>query len=319
MSGDDSQKEPPAQAARRLDLPSVSLASPASHLPDLAALGLGGVPEFRSSGVQQFRTARSRRGALWNSSPRLRRGEVSPRGARRRRGPTPTGCVLACAPRGEQSVDRTSPPSRWLRQRATSPTSLRSVREEFRNTTPRPRGARSRRSSGVPEFRGSGVPGFSSSGLRDLDVVRFGTPPHGFAVGRCRLAERGDGGDRLRRVARHADFARGSPPRTSGPHPGGSWRTRCGQDARGPPRARTSPPLSRERSDAGESGLSRRDKSGGGRSESRRADRGADSTRDVSIAAPCDARRASCHPHPPRELRSRGDLSRSSRRSSRER
>ena len=103
--------------------PPVSLASPASHLPALAALGRGGVAEFRN--------ARSRGGALWNSSPRLRRGEVSPSAARRRRGPAPTGCERSAA-RCKQPVGRTSPPSRWLRQRATSPPSLRSVEEESR-------------------------------------------------------------------------------------------------------------------------------------------------------------------------------------------
>jgi len=59
------------------------------------------------------------------------------------------GEASAIAARGERPVHRTSPPPRELRSLGTSPTSLRSVREEFRSTTPRPRDARSRRSSGV--------------------------------------------------------------------------------------------------------------------------------------------------------------------------
>jgi len=219
--------------------------------------------------------------------------------------------ACACAARGKQPVHRTSPPSRWLRQRATSPTSLRSVEEEFRNTPPLRRGARSRRSSGtrlpdvaalgrggVPEhasptsrrlveeeFRNTpprrrgarsrrssgtrlpdvaalgrgGVPEhasptsrrsveeeFRSVGTRDLDVERSGTPPHGSAVGRCRLARRGDGGEVLLRVAcefavRGESRARIKPPRWSGRRAPPRRTSRPRPPARGARGRRSSP------------------------------------------------------------------------------
>jgi len=188
--------------------------SSGARLPDVASLRQGGVPEHasptslrsvreefrstpprprgarsrRSFGVPEFRIARSHARDLGNSSPRRCRGEVSPRAARRRRGPTPTGCVRErCARRAIRSSDLPSvslaspashlPDVASLRQGGVpehaSPTSRRSVEEEFR-----------------------------SSGTRELDVERSGTPPHGAGVGLvdCERSEQ-DGRDRLRRVA----------------------------------------------------------------------------------------------------------------------
>jgi len=217
--------------------------------------------------------------------------------------------------------------------------------------------------------RGSGVPECVAA------FATSGTPPRG-----CSRGEVSPSAARRRRGptptddSRHADFARGSAPRTSGPHPGGSWRTRCGQDARGPHRARTSPPRDRTRevgggSDAGRmpavhiglervlhgtapgrfvadpmragcpritsgsnesSTLPRAERRGGvglraelevrwGWSEARRTEawRRLDERRLDRRAATFVASRTP--PHPRRELRSRRDLSRSSRGSSRER
>jgi len=77
-----------------------------------------------------------------NSSPRLRRGEVPPSAARRRGGGGDLLRRVACAARRGQPVHRTSPPPRELRSLGTSPTSLRSVEEEFRSEPARLRGLR---------------------------------------------------------------------------------------------------------------------------------------------------------------------------------
>ena len=92
-------------------------------------------------------------------------------------------------------------------------------------------------------------------------------------------------------------------------------RARCTRSTRGSGEPGTLPRAER----CGGVGLVATRQARWGWSEARRASRGAESTRDVSIGAPCGIRRGSRHPHPPRELRSRGDLSHSSLRDSRER
>gem|GEM_PF-1935878 len=188
-----------------------------ARLADLAALGRGGVPEFRSFGSRDRTLATSGTPPHGTAVGRCRLAQRGDGGDQLRR------VACASAARGEQSVGRTSPPSRWLRQRATSPTSLRSVREEFRSTPRRRLFAPSGRSSGarladVAALGRGGVPEFRSFRSRDRTLATSGTPPHGAAVGRCRLAQRGDGGDQLRRVA-CAGAARGeqSVGRTSPP------------------------------------------------------------------------------------------------------
>jgi len=148
-----------------------------------------GVPEFRSSGSRDLDVERSGTPphdavvGRWTASAASRTEGTNSDGLRACVLACLLACVLACLRALREASNPLIGPPLRLAGFASEP-------------PPRPRCARSRRSSGIPEFRSSGVPDRAISTWSAPELLPTAEPWGG-------VAERSeqDGGDQLRRVA----------------------------------------------------------------------------------------------------------------------